>query len=335
MDEGREHPGQVHVVGIVVMTILAAKAIGLYPLFFWPLVRELDAVIRLEEAPPVLLRVPWALARYRRLKTGFRAGIVCVMLVLTRLYTTRAPWLHQVFVALPYNFTNSALPAIFSIMACVEYRRRLAVEGRVRESSSMSTLTNSSLQVARLTSDDVLLSQEQTRKRPLLRTQGSWGGRQTGAAWPTPARRARAMTHDSIQEDLLEQDEDEYHAGESETSAPPIDLARMREGLRFSEVTAGGEWSWRFDDDLTEGFGRRLSRINLLNWSKAKTFESIISELDEVSREDWERPVRVQSIDKIFVFAGVEAAISGLKEHMLQEQQAQQSTGQPFGHTRA
>lgn len=105
------------------MTVmLMVKAIVTYPLYFWPLCREIEGFLQLEEALPVELRLPWAVTNVARAKKFVRVGLV-VLTVLPTLAENYEPF--KAFVTtVPTGFCNYLLPGCFSIIAIISHLRQ-------------------------------------------------------------------------------------------------------------------------------------------------------------------------------------------------------------------
>lgn len=57
------------------------KTVTTFPLLFWPLYREVDALIMFDETPAVKLKLPWAIRRQYHMKRVVKAILIVLILV--------------------------------------------------------------------------------------------------------------------------------------------------------------------------------------------------------------------------------------------------------------
>lgn len=114
----------VQLCGILTMVI----TLSLYPLYLWPLCRELEGLLGWRSAP-VLLRLPWALRRLRRNKIMMRVGLVIATLLPQQLSTAVLKPVTKFFIALPLPMMNSLVPSVLALKAIIIHWRFLRDRG--------------------------------------------------------------------------------------------------------------------------------------------------------------------------------------------------------------
>merc|ERR1712048_582099 len=73
--------GFYQMAAIVICALFFLKTVTTFPLLFWPLYREVDALICFDETPAVKLRLPWAIRRQYRLKRMMKVILIVLILV--------------------------------------------------------------------------------------------------------------------------------------------------------------------------------------------------------------------------------------------------------------
>lgn len=108
--------------------LLVVKTLASYPIFFWPMCREIETYFAWRDAP-VMLRLPWAIRRWRRLKFALRMGLVALTLIPFLLSKRSIKMLVIFLVFGPIPFMNGVLPSLIAVSAIFRHwqvKRRLA-----------------------------------------------------------------------------------------------------------------------------------------------------------------------------------------------------------------
>jgi len=100
----------------VMAVLLLVKTLASYPLFFWPMCREIETYLSWRDAP-VMLRLPWAIRRWRRLKFGLRMGLVALTLIPFLMDKESIKTLVNFLVFVPIPLMNGVLPSFMAVSA--------------------------------------------------------------------------------------------------------------------------------------------------------------------------------------------------------------------------
>merc|ERR1711920_735959 len=103
---------------------MGIKTVASYPLFFWPLCREVETYFAFEGSLAIELRLPWAIEKVQRQKTMMRIVLVVLTILPTILLAPSQFHLFKAFSrAVPVTFVQFVLPSLFAAVAIVKHWR--------------------------------------------------------------------------------------------------------------------------------------------------------------------------------------------------------------------
>lgn len=134
-------PGNLNfywVMSRLTSALIALKSMLTYPMFFWPLMRELEAYVGTEDSPPVALGLPWAIRERQMTRNLIRVGMV--LSTLLAFLVVRNKELMQAIFAVPFTVSQMLFVPLFALIAVARYHRRQAeeLEGDTFESQPVS-----------------------------------------------------------------------------------------------------------------------------------------------------------------------------------------------------
>ena len=105
----------------IISLLFIVKTLTTFPLTFWPLYREVEALLDLNEVLGVQLQLPWAVRKQRMLKVLTKICLVTSCLLTLLLNGQSSHQLVLLFMGLPLNVCHFAFPAC---VGCLAIRRR-------------------------------------------------------------------------------------------------------------------------------------------------------------------------------------------------------------------
>lgn len=105
----------------ILSLLMSLKSFTSFPLFVWPLSRELDAYLELDHSPPVTLNLPWAINRLSKFKLFQRLFLLLVVFFVRRMmphWRVVAPML-----IIPVHLCQLILLPIFIVAAIYKHIR--------------------------------------------------------------------------------------------------------------------------------------------------------------------------------------------------------------------
>jgi len=118
------------------MLALFVKMLATFPLFLWPLLREVDLLFALDQTPACEAMLPWALAEVRRKRALLRVALCLSTSV--PLYFSAGAWsaFKALILGLGMTGVNFVVPSIIALLAIVAHRRMLHFR-EVRDASAL------------------------------------------------------------------------------------------------------------------------------------------------------------------------------------------------------
>lgn len=112
----------------IISFLFIIKTLTTFPLTFWPLYREVEALLDLDEVLGVQLQLPWAVRRQRCLKVATRIVLVTLCLLTLLLNGQSSHQLILLFMGIPLNVCHFAFPAC---VGCLAIRRHWQLQTRL------------------------------------------------------------------------------------------------------------------------------------------------------------------------------------------------------------
>ncbi|CAE7773407.1 unnamed protein product [Symbiodinium sp. CCMP2592] len=122
----------------IISALFVLKTVTTFPLTFWPLYREFEALIQLDDSPGLQLHLAWAIRRQRLLKIATKVLLVttCISNLLLPLETKR--YLMAIFMGLPLNVGQFVFPACVGCLAIRRHRQILKMRNEAVEPGGRS-----------------------------------------------------------------------------------------------------------------------------------------------------------------------------------------------------
>lgn len=129
-----------YVLACVWLLALFVKMLATFPLFLWPLLREVDILFALDRTPACEIRLPWAMAKVRRKKALVRVAL-CLSTSLP-LYFSASAWstFKAILLGLGVTGVNFVVPSIIAFMAILAHRDMLKFR-EVRQAAAIEPST--------------------------------------------------------------------------------------------------------------------------------------------------------------------------------------------------
>jgi len=103
------------VTSTIITIMLMGKFLLIYPILFLPLLRELEGFLELDESPPILLGLPWAIERLRRTKVVIRIIPTFGSLLVYQFCNNFS--LVSAVCMIPFFLTQMILPSVLTLRA--------------------------------------------------------------------------------------------------------------------------------------------------------------------------------------------------------------------------
>jgi len=113
----------------LMLVMFVVKTVCSYPLFFWPLIREIDAVLALHESPSVELRLPWAVRQHQKLKIALRVTTVLLTLGPLLLLDCDSQALFKELFVVVVVLVQFLAPAALALKSIVIHKRKIQERG--------------------------------------------------------------------------------------------------------------------------------------------------------------------------------------------------------------
>ncbi|CAE7258950.1 unnamed protein product [Symbiodinium natans] len=122
----------------IISALFVLKTVTTFPLTFWPLYREFEALIQLDDSPGLQLQLAWAMRRQQLLKVATKILLVtaCLSIMLMSQETKRTCL--AIFLGLPLNVGQFVFPACVGCLAIRLHKKILKMRNEAHEPGSVS-----------------------------------------------------------------------------------------------------------------------------------------------------------------------------------------------------
>lgn len=109
---------------VVMSFLFCVKTVCAFPLYFWPLYREAEQLLMLDDSPAVKLQLPWAITYHQRSKIVIKTLLISACLFPLMMDKEHWSLMAPVLVGIPINLTQFIFPSLVSALA---FQRHLGV----------------------------------------------------------------------------------------------------------------------------------------------------------------------------------------------------------------